>query len=145
MTQKIMAVDDSESIRQMVSFSLRMGDYEVMEAENGQDAYEKLLQADVDMLITDLDMPEMNGIELIRQLRAIPRYRNMPIILLTIHSDAEIKKLARLSGANGWITKPFRPNQLTEVVKKVLHGRYHSYTTSTCAMYPERRSASFQI
>ena len=119
MTQKIMAVDDSESIRQMVSFSLKMGNYEVTEAENGQDAYEKLLETSVDMLITDLDMPEMNGIDLIRQVREIPRYRNMPILILTTHSDTKMKEQARLAGANGWIVKPFRPAQLIGVVKKV--------------------------
>ncbi|MGE0085872.1 MAG: response regulator [Desulfococcaceae bacterium] len=120
MKQKIMAVDDSESIRQMVSFSLKMGNYEVMEAENGQDAYEKLLETSVDMLITDLDMPEMNGIDLIRQVREIPKYRNMPILILTTHSDTEMKKQARLAGANGWIIKPFRPNQLIGAVRKVI-------------------------
>ncbi len=115
-----MAVDDSESIRQMLTFSLKMGDYEVLEAENGQDAYEKLLETEADLLITDLDMPKMNGIELIRQVREIPRYRSMPIIILTIHSDTEMKKQARAAGANGWIVKPFRPNQLIGVLKKVL-------------------------
>ncbi len=118
--QTIMAVDDSESIRQMVSFSLKMKNYNVMEAENGREACKKMEQCKADLLITDLDMPEMNGIELIRHMRLLPHYQNTPVIILTTHSDREMKQQAKDAGATAWITKPFRPSQLLLLVEKVL-------------------------
>lgn len=117
---RIMAADDSASIRQMIAFSLRQANYDVIEAENGRDAIRKLNGATVDMLITDLDMPEMGGMELVRRVRAVPKYRLIPIIVLTTESDPSLKQKIRKLGANGWITKPFKPKQLVSITDKFL-------------------------
>ena len=115
-----MAADDSASIRQMIAFSLRQANYDVIEAENGRDAIRKLNGTTVDMLITDLDMPEMGGMELVRRVRAVPKYRSIPIIVLTTESDPSLKQKIRKLGANGWITKPFKPKQLISITDKFL-------------------------
>ncbi len=120
MSKVIMTVDDSASVRQMVSFTLKQAGYEVVEAEDGQDALDKLDASPVDMLITDLNMPKIDGIELIRQVRAKPESRFMPIIMLTTESQDSKKKEGRAAGATGWIVKPFKPEQLLAVIKKVL-------------------------
>jgi two-component system chemotaxis response regulator CheY len=120
MGKKIMTVDDSASVRQMVSFTLKGAGYEVTEAQDGQDALSKLTGAGVQMVITDLNMPNMNGLDLIRALRAKPECKFMPIVFLTTESQAEKKTEAKTAGATGWIVKPFKPDQLLAVVKKVL-------------------------
>jgi two-component system, chemotaxis family, chemotaxis protein CheY len=120
MSKKIMTVDDSASVRQMVCFTLKGAGYEVCEAEDGRDALSKLNGAGVQMVITDLNMPNMNGLELIKALRAKPEYKFMPIVFLTTESQAEKKTEAKAAGATGWIVKPFKPEQLLAVVKKVL-------------------------
>jgi two-component system chemotaxis response regulator CheY len=121
MGKMILAVDDSATMRQMVSFTLKSAGYEVLTAIDGQDALAKLSgpQA-VDMIITDLNMPNLDGIELIRQVRAMPTYRFKPIILLTTESDDLKKQAGKTAGATGWIVKPFKPDQLLAVVRKVL-------------------------
>ncbi len=116
----IMTADDSSSIRQMVSFTLGQEGYDILEAVDGQDALSKLNGAGVNMLITDLNMPNMDGIELIRQTRAKPEYKFIPIVMLTTESQAEMKQKGKQAGATGWIVKPFKPEQLVSVVKKVL-------------------------
>jgi two-component system chemotaxis response regulator CheY len=120
MAHSIMTADDSSSVRQMVSFTLNQAGYDVVEAVDGQDALSKLDSSPVNMLITDLNMPNMDGIELIRQLRARSRYKFMPIIMLTTESQASRKQEGKSAGATGWIVKPFKPDQLLGVVKKVL-------------------------
>ncbi len=120
MSKKIMTVDDSASVRQMVSFTLKGAGYEVSEAQDGRDALNKLNGAGVQMVITDLNMPNMNGLELIKALRAKPECKFMPIVFLTTESQAEKKSEAKAAGATGWIVKPFKPDQLLAVVKKVL-------------------------
>ncbi|HAO20004.1 MAG TPA: two-component system response regulator [Desulfobacteraceae bacterium] len=120
MSNTILAADDSASIRQMIAFTLRRADYDVIEAENGMDALEKLGNADVLMVITDLDMPEMNGIELIKKIRIRAKYKSLPIVMLTTESAATVKQTAKAAGATGWITKPFTPAQLIGVVSKLL-------------------------
>lgn len=120
MTRNILTVDDSESIRHIIGFCLRQADFDTIEAKNGNEALEKLRENNVAMMITDLDMPEMGGIDLIRRARMIPRHAALPIIVLTTESATEIKHKARSVGANGWITKPFTPKQLLAVVEKVL-------------------------
>jgi two-component system, chemotaxis family, chemotaxis protein CheY len=121
MSKMIMTVDDSASVRQMVAFTLRNdGGYEVVEASDGQNALEKLQGTTVQMVITDLNMPNLDGIGLIRALRATPAYRFVPIIMLTTESQAEKKQEGKSAGATGWIVKPFKPEQLLAVVKKVL-------------------------
>lgn len=120
MAKSIMTADDSASVRQMVSFTLKDAGYDVVEAVDGQDALQKLNGAGVNMLITDLNMPNLDGIELIRQVRARPEYKFMPIVMLTTESQASKKQEGKAAGATGWIVKPFKPEQLVGVVKKVL-------------------------
>lgn len=120
MSRVIMTVDDSASVRQMVSFSLRQAGYDVVEAEDGRDAQEKLAASPVNMVITDLNMPQVDGLELIRWLRANPAHRLVPIIMLTTESQEARKEEGKSAGATGWITKPFEPEQLLKVVNKVL-------------------------
>lgn len=120
MNKVIMTVDDSASIRQMVSFTLKQAGYQVLEAADGRDALSKLNNSGVHMVLTDLNMPNMDGIELIRRLRAIPSCKFIPIVMLTTESQAEKKQEGKTAGATGWIVKPFKPEQLMAVVKKVL-------------------------
>lgn len=120
MGKTIMTVDDSSSVRQMVNFTLKEAGYAVVEAVDGRDALTKLSGAAVHMVITDLNMPNMDGIELIRQVRSNPAYKFIPIIMLTTESQAEKKQEGKAAGATGWIVKPFKPDQLLAVVKKVL-------------------------
>lgn len=121
MSKVIMSVDDSTSIRQMVGFILKDAGYEVVEAVDGQDAVSHLLNNSViDMIITDLNMPNMDGIELIKQARAMPKYKYIPIVMLTTESQDNKKQAGKAAGATGWIVKPFQPEQLLAVIKKVL-------------------------
>jgi len=120
MSKRILTVDDSASIRQMVSFTLKKEGYEVIEASDGRDALSKIRTGPVNMVITDLHMPNMNGIDLIRALRADPSYKFIPILMLTTESHQDKKDLGRQAGATGWIVKPFKPEQLIAVVKRLL-------------------------
>lgn len=120
MSKVIMTVDDSASIRQMVSFTLKDAGYEVVEAVDGQDALGKVSGQTLNMVITDLNMPNLDGIGLIKALRALPECKFIPIIMLTTESQAEKKQEGKAAGATGWIVKPFKPEQLIGVVKKVL-------------------------
>lgn len=120
MAKTIMTVDDSASIRQMVSFTLAQAGYAVVEAVDGSDALAKLNQAPVQMVTTDLNMPNMDGIELIRTLRADASHKFVPIIMLTTESQESRKQEGKAAGATGWIVKPFRPDQLLAVIGKVL-------------------------
>jgi two-component system, chemotaxis family, chemotaxis protein CheY len=121
MSKTIMTVDDSASIRQMVGFTLKKeGAYEVIEAVDGQDALSKLNGLAVHMVITDLNMPRLDGIGLIKAVRANPKYKFIPIVMLTTESQDTMKQQGKAAGATGWIVKPFKPEQLLAVVKKVL-------------------------
>ncbi|HWL79862.1 MAG TPA: response regulator [Roseomonas sp.] len=120
MTKTILTVDDSASLRQMVRMTLSGAGYAVLEAEDGVDGLAKAKSAAADMVVTDLNMPRMNGLALIQELRKLPAYRGVPIIFLTTESDAGMKAQAKAAGATGWITKPFQQDQLLTVVKKVL-------------------------
>jgi two-component system chemotaxis response regulator CheY len=116
----IMTVDDSASLRQMVSFVLRSGGYEVVEAVDGADALSKLKGQDLHLVLSDINMPKMDGLEFTRQLRAMPDYKFVPIVLLTTESHADKKQQGKAAGATAWIVKPFTPDQLLAVVKKVM-------------------------
>jgi two-component system, chemotaxis family, chemotaxis protein CheY len=120
MAKVIMTADDSASVRQMVSFTLKQGGYEVVEAVDGKDALQKLGSRKVDMLITDLNMPNLDGIGLIKGARALPACKFIPIVMLTTESQDSRKQEGKAAGATGWIVKPFKPEQLMAVVKKVL-------------------------
>ena len=116
----IATVDDSASVRQMVTFTLMNAGYEVIEAIDGQDALTKLNGKRVHMVLTDLNMPNLNGIELIRALRADPTYKFTPMVLLTTESQTEKKQEGKAAGATGWIVKPFKPEKLLAVIKKLV-------------------------
>jgi two-component system chemotaxis response regulator CheY len=120
MTKTILAVDDSGSLRQMVVFSLRAAGYQVSEAVDGQDGLEKARLQVYDLVLTDQNMPRMDGLGLIRALRAMSTYQKVPILMLTTESSDEMKSKGRAAGANGWLVKPFDPQRLIEVVKKVI-------------------------
>jgi two-component system, chemotaxis family, chemotaxis protein CheY len=116
----IMTVDDSASMRQMVSFVLKAGGYEVIEAVDGLDGLSKLKGQELHLFLSDINMPNMDGLEFTRQLRAMPQYKFVPIVLLTTESHPEKKLEGKAAGATAWIVKPFNPDQLLAVVKKVV-------------------------
>jgi two-component system, chemotaxis family, chemotaxis protein CheY len=120
MAKTILAVDDSSSLRQMVAFSLKAAGYQVVEAVDGQDGLEKAKQQTVDLVLTDQNMPKMDGLTLIKSLRGLPGYQKTPILMLTTESSDDMKTKGRAAGANGWLVKPFDPQRLIEVVKKVI-------------------------
>ncbi|CAK0775227.1 two-component system, chemotaxis family, chemotaxis protein CheY [Gammaproteobacteria bacterium] len=117
----ILAVDDSASMRQMVSFTLKGGGYEVVEAVDGMDALKIAKTRKVDLVITDVNMPQMDGIQLIKELRSLPDYRFTPLLMLTTESSPEKKQQGKAAGATGWIVKPFNPDQLLGTIRKVLN------------------------
>lgn len=104
----------------MVVFSLKAAGYKVTEAVDGQDGLEKAREETFDLVLTDQNMPRMDGLTLIRSLRALSTYEKVPILMLTTEASDEMKQKGRAAGANGWLVKPFDPQRLTEVVKKVI-------------------------
>lgn len=119
MSKVALTVDDSKTIREMVSFTLKNEGFDIIEAEDGVHALSVLGDKDVNVIITDLNMPNMNGLELIQKLREIPKYKFTPILMLTTESDETKKVQGREAGATGWIVKPFNPEKLIQVVNKV--------------------------
>lgn len=120
MNKRIMTVDDSVSMRMMVRMSLEEAGFDVIEAGDGVDALKKLTESMCHLIIADVNMPNMNGIELIRKLRQHPDYRFTPVLMLTTESGGSKKEEGREAGATGWIVKPFKPDNLVKVVRKVL-------------------------
>ena len=120
MAKTILAVDDSASIRQMVSFTLKSAGYDVVEAVDGQDGLDKAKSRSVNLVLTDQNMPRMDGLTLIKNLRATPQYASTPILMLTTESPDAMKAQGRAAGATGWLVKPFDPQKLIEVVRKVI-------------------------
>lgn len=120
MAKTVLAVDDSASIRQMVAFTLKSSGYDVIEAVDGQDGLDKAKSKSVNLVLTDQNMPRMDGLTLIKSLRAMPGYRSTPILMLTTESSDTMKSQGRAAGATGWLVKPFDPQKLIEVVKKVI-------------------------
>jgi two-component system chemotaxis response regulator CheY len=118
MAKRFLIVDDSASMRQLVSSTIKDAGYDVVVAENGKDALGRLAGEKVDMVITDLNMPEMDGIELIKKLRTMPDYKFAPIVMLTTEAQETQKQEGKQAGASGWIVKPFSPEQLLDVVRK---------------------------
>ena len=119
MSKTILTIDDSASIRQMVAITLKGAGYTVLEAGDGLQGYEKAIGNTVHAVVTDLNMPVMNGLEYLKKIREHPAGKGVPVILLTTESDEELKRQARESGATGWIVKPFKQDQLLAVMKKV--------------------------
>jgi two-component system, chemotaxis family, chemotaxis protein CheY len=116
----ILAVDDSASMRQMVAFTLKGAGYNVIEAADGQEALDKARGETVDLVLTDQNMPRMDGITLIQNLRGLATYAATPILILTTESSDEMKAKGRAAGATGWLVKPFDPGKLLDVVRKVI-------------------------
>ncbi len=116
----ILISDDSASMRQMLTFTLNSADHQVTQANNGQQALQLAQKTRFDLVITDVNMPLLDGLSLVRELRALPNYRFKPILLLTTETDPEKKRIAKATGATGWIIKPFNPDKLLAAVRKVL-------------------------
>lgn len=120
MTASILTVDDSASIRLTTRVALSNAGYTVTEAVDGLDGLAKLKGGQFDLVVTDLNMPNMDGLTMIRELRKLPAHMGVPVIFLTTESDADIKQEAKAAGATGWLTKPFDPESLVKIVRKVL-------------------------
>ena len=116
----VLAVDDSASMRQMVSFTLKTAGFDVIEAVDGVDALAKAKDKQVDLVVSDVNMPNMDGIQLIAELRSLPQYKFTPMLMLTTESGGDKKTEGKAAGATGWIVKPFNPDQLVKTVNKVL-------------------------
>ena len=116
----VLAVDDSASMRDLVRFVLERAGYSVVQANDGVEALEVARQTTVDLVLTDVNMPRMDGIELIRNLRTLPAYRFVPMLVLTTESGTDKKMEGKAAGATGWIVKPFDPPKLLATVAKVL-------------------------
>ena len=120
MSKTIMIVDDSLSMRQVLGATLQGAGFSIVEGVDGVDALDKLTKKSVDLLITDLNMPNMDGIQLIAKARALPSCKTTPILMLTTETDAAKKQAGRAAGATGWLVKPFQPDQLLATVRKVI-------------------------
>ena len=118
--RSILAVDDSASMRKMVAFTLTSAGFHVVEAVDGQDALDKAQHHAIDLVLTDQNMPRMDGLNLTKKLRENPKFKTTPILILTTESSDQMKMAGRAAGATGWLVKPFDPQRLIEVVKKVI-------------------------
>ncbi|MBI2382658.1 MAG: response regulator [Gammaproteobacteria bacterium] len=117
---RILAVDDSASMRQMVSFTLKQAGFDVTEAEDGKVALEIAQKEKFNLVLADVNMPNMDGISLIRALRGLPDYKFTPLLMLTTESGGDKKAEGKAAGATGWIVKPFNPEQLVATIRRVL-------------------------
>ena len=120
MIGSILAVDDSRSIRELVRFTLEQAGYDVVQASDGDEALEIARDQTVDLVLTDVNMPNLDGISLIKELRELPHYKFVPMLVLTTESGPEKKTQGKAAGATGWIVKPFYPDQLIATISKVL-------------------------
>lgn len=120
MTASILIVDDSPSLRMAIRLALTGAGYSVTEAGDGEEGLARASGDRFDMILTDLNMPRMNGLEMIREIRKSPMQSGVPIVFLTTESDDAMKQQAKAAGATGWLVKPFVPEQLIKIVKKVL-------------------------
>jgi two-component system chemotaxis response regulator CheY len=118
--RSILAVDDSSSMREVVMLTLKMAGFDVMQASDGVEALALAEMKQFDLVLTDINMPNMNGIELIRALRALPGYKSTPILTLTTERELPKRQEGKAAGATGWIVKPFLPDRLIETVQRVL-------------------------
>jgi two-component system, chemotaxis family, chemotaxis protein CheY len=116
----VLAVDDSISMRQMITVTLKSAGYDVIQASGGVEALALAKTREIDLVLTDINMPNMDGLSLIRALRAQPKFRFTPILTLTTESAVDMKQKGKAAGATGWIVKPFNPDQLLALLKKVI-------------------------
>lgn len=117
---KVLTVDDSTSMRQMVAFTLKGAGFDVTEACDGVEALGLAKQNKFDLVVTDVNMPNMDGITLIKELRNLPDYKYTPLLMLTTESASDKKAEGKAAGATGWIVKPFNPDQLLATIKRVI-------------------------
>ena len=117
---RILAVDDSASMRQMVTFTLKGAGHDVTEASDGEQALNLAKSGKFDLVLSDVNMPKMDGITLTKQLRSLPDFKFTPILMLTTEAGLNKKQDGKAAGATGWIVKPFNPDQLLATIKKVL-------------------------
>ncbi|MFQ5437304.1 MAG: response regulator [Paracoccaceae bacterium] len=120
MTTKVLAVDDSRTMRSMLDQALSEAGFNVETAEDGEDGYEKLSQTDPDVIITDINMPRLDGFGFIERVRSDARHRFVPILVLTTESAGSLKERARQAGATGWIVKPFDQTRLVSAIHRVV-------------------------
>jgi len=120
MGRTIMIVDDSPSIRQVVSMSLTKAGYEVLEAEDGQDALNKLENQKVNLIICDVNMPNMDGLTFLKSLKQLQNHKFTPVIMLTTESQQSLKMEGKMAGAKAWMVKPFKPEQMLEAISKLI-------------------------
>jgi two-component system chemotaxis response regulator CheY len=120
MGTRVLAVDDSLTIRQLIRVTLSRAGYEVVEAEDGAAGLQKASAETFDLVLSDINMPGMTGLDMLRSLRKLPQYKFTPVVLVTTESEPEKKQEGKAAGATGWIVKPFEPEQLLAVVTKVL-------------------------
>jgi two-component system chemotaxis response regulator CheY len=117
--KRVLTVDDASTMRKMISLTLKTAGYEVVEATDGPEALDLISKLDVDLMIFDVNMPKMNGIELVRRVRSNSRYSRTPIIMLTTETEQRMRTEAKTAGATGWINKPFKQDHLVGAVSKV--------------------------
>jgi two-component system chemotaxis response regulator CheY len=120
MPKQILIIDDSKSMREVISFTLHSRGYEVVEAVDGEEGLTKAQTQTIQLILTDQNMPKMDGLTMIRSLRNLPDYKKVPILLLTTESDKALKKLGKEAGATGWLVKPFNPEKLLRTVQKLI-------------------------
>jgi len=120
MAKTALIVDDSVSMRKMVAFTLRQAGFDVIEGENGSDALSRMAGRKIEVIVTDLNMPVMDGLTFIRSVRGRPEFKFTPILMLTTESQGDRKQEGRAAGATGWIVKPFDPQKLLDTIAKVL-------------------------
>lgn len=120
MAKTIMIVDDSASLRQVVGIALRSAGYDVLESCDGRDALAKLTGQKVHLIISDVNMPNMDGISFVKELKQMPAYKFTPVIMLTTESQEAKKQLGQAAGAKAWVVKPFRPEQMLGAVQKLV-------------------------
>ena len=120
MGKTILIVDDSASLRQVVAIALRGAGYDVLEAQNGKDALGKLDGKKINLIISDVNMPIMDGISLVKEVKKLPAYKFTPIIMLTTEGAEEKKKEGQAAGAKAWIVKPFQPEQMLKAVSTLI-------------------------
>ncbi len=120
MSKQVLVVDDSVSIRQMVEMTLKGAGYGVTTTQDGQDALDKCKSSSFDFVLTDQNMPRMDGLTLIAKLRGLGSYSRTPIVMLTTEAGGDMKAKGKAAGATGWMVKPFDPNKLLDVTKRIL-------------------------
>jgi two-component system chemotaxis response regulator CheY len=120
MSKTILIVDDSDSLRQVVNIALSGAGYNVIEACDGRDALSKLNGSKVHLIVSDVNMPNMNGIEFVKQAKQLPQYKFTPVIMLTTENQQSMMEEGKKAGAKAWMVKPFKPAQMLQAVSKLL-------------------------